>query len=657
MQTRLTPLAALLSMAFISSAQAETTLEPIVVTASRFESAQQERPIAAQVITAEDIRDSSATNVSEVLSKLGGVYTRINFTGLPDSPLDLRGFGYTGDQNTLVLLNGQRLSDFENSTARLSSISIESIERIEILRGSGAVQYGSGATAGTINIITKSPVGQPLSGHAFVQAGSHKSRDTRAGIQVGGEQWGVRLDGQHYETDNYRVNNKAKSDNVNGELRFAEAKDFVALAFTADKQKGRLPGARTEAELESDPRGTRFPDDYLNSEVQFYSLRAEKNLGDLTFAFDAGYRDKDSKSLYKYDGGSSYRKTNVDILSFSPRAMLSSVWGDIENKFTVGADWSDWNFKNDTLGKGYDASLEERGKQVNRAIYARDEIQFSTGTRLSLGLRREFVDQSMKERLVPNPDKNGSHQLTAHEIALQQALGAGFSAYGRVGRSFRIANIDDHRCTFAGTCIDLLKPQQSRDSEVGIEWQHQIASMRIGVFNMDVDNEIHYNALTYTTMNLSPTRHRGIEIEGKVKLLNHIDLAARYTRTEAKFREGEYGGVNVAGNRVPLVPKDRLGINIGWQITAATRASVNVQYVGNQVYDNDQANRFRDMPSYTLTDFKISHEIGDWRLAAGVNNLFDKKYYSYGIIKSDLSSFNAYPELRRTFYASAEYRF
>ncbi|WJJ93551.1 TonB-dependent receptor plug domain-containing protein [Neopusillimonas aromaticivorans] len=67
----------------------------------------------------------------------------------------------TGDQNTLVLLNGQRLSDFEGGTARLSSIPIESIERIEILRGSGAVQYGSGATAGTINIITKSPIGSP----------------------------------------------------------------------------------------------------------------------------------------------------------------------------------------------------------------------------------------------------------------------------------------------------------------------------------------------------------------------------------------------------------------------------------------------------------------------------------------------------------------
>ncbi len=58
MQTRLTPLAALLSAAIFTPVHAERLLEPVVVTASRFESAQQDRPIAAQVITAQEIRDS-----------------------------------------------------------------------------------------------------------------------------------------------------------------------------------------------------------------------------------------------------------------------------------------------------------------------------------------------------------------------------------------------------------------------------------------------------------------------------------------------------------------------------------------------------------------------------------------------------------------------
>ena len=656
MRTHLKPLAALLPLAFVSDLHAQQLLDPVVVTSTRFESEQQQQPIAAQVITAEEIRESSATTVSEVLSKLGNVQTRISFTGVPDTPIDLRGFGMTGDQNTLVLVNGQRISEFENATARLSAIPLDSIERIEILRGSGAVLYGSGASGGTINIITRSSIAAPLSGNVSAQIGSHDSRDLRGGMQVGGENWGLRLNAQHYENDNYRKNNRAKQDAVNGELRFGDQKDFIALGFNADNQKARLPGARTEAELWSDRRGTSTPDDYLNSKNQMYFLRGEKNLGDVTLALDIGHRDKKSDMYTASAWGTSLMKTDVSMTTVSPRILWKSKLGSVDNQLTAGIDWSEWTYQNDTTGTGLLSSLDEHGKQKNRAIYIRDEMRFPTGTRLSLGARRESVEQSHRERLVPNPESSTKQYLNAHEIALQQELGRDFSAYGRMGRSFRVANIDENRCWFA-PCPAPLKPQTSQDREVGVQWSGKRASMRAGLFQMNVDNEIHYNVLTYSNMNLSPTRHRGLELEGKVFLGDSVDVAARYTRTQAKFREGVYGGVNVTGNEVPMVPKDRIGLNIGWQATDDTRATFNVIYTGKQRYDNDQANRFRRMPGYVVADLKVSHQMGPWRFAAGINNLFDKKYYSYGIVNGTYTSFNAYPEDRRNAYISAEYRF
>ncbi len=94
-----------------------------------------------------------------------------------------------------------------------------------------------------------------------------------------------------------------------------------------------------------------------------------------------------------------------------------------------------------------------------------------------------------------------------------------------------------------------------------------------------------------------------------------------------------------------------------WQATTATRLTFNVNHVGSQRYDNDQANRFRKMPSYTVADIKLSHEMGAWRLTAGINNLFDEEYYSYGVINGASTTFNAYPEDRRNGYVSAGYRF
>lgn len=642
-----TALAVALSVAFQTVSFAAEDEAAIVVTATRFQSTPQERPIAAQVITADEIRDSSATTVAEVLSKLGGVNTRINFTGVPDMPIDLRGFGMTGDQNTLVLVNGLRISENESATARLSAVPLDSIERIEILRGAGAVLYGGGATGGTINVITHSPVGGPLAGSASATAGSYGFRDLRGGMQVGGDQWGLRLNAQHYENDNYRNNNRAEQEAVSGELRFGGREDFIAFGFNADDQKSRLPGARTEAQLSSDPRGTSTPNDYLNSRSEHYTLRGEKRFGDVTLALDIGQRDRKMRSVM---WGGAPTDTDVDTTTVSPRLLWKSRLAGVDNRLTIGMDWSDWSYSTNMF------STDERGEQENRAVYFRDEMVFPTGTRLSIGARRESVKQGQEEFTNPLPKRIEKQHLSAHELAVQQEFSGGFSAHGRIGRSFRVANIDENRCWFA-PCPALLKPQRSSDREIGMQWRGKGADFHAGLFDMSIEDEIHYNALTSTNMNLSPTRHRGLELDGKIFIGDSFDLAARYTRTQARFRDGVYGGVDITGNDVPLVPKDRIGLNFGWHVAAATRLGFNVVYVGSQRYDNDQANRFRSMPSYTVADAKVSHEMGAWRLAAGINNLFDEKYYSYGIVNGTYTSFNAYPEGRRNVYVSAEYKF
>jgi iron complex outermembrane receptor protein len=656
MHIRLKPAAALLLPLFAGNLQATTNLDTIVVTATRFESAQQENPIAAQVITADEIRNSAATTVGEVLNKLGGVHSRINFVGTPDSPLDLRGFGMTGDQNTLVLVDGQRISENELVSARLSAIPLDSIERIEILRGSGSVLYGSGASSGTINIITRSALAAPLSGNVSARVGSHDLSDLRGGFRAGGERWGLRLNAQRLRTDNYRDNNRSELDTASGELRFGDRDGFVAFAFSADDQNSRLPGARSEAQLRSDRRGTSTPDDYFDSRSQRFSLRGERRLGELTLALDIARRDKRADMFNNTAWGSTLARTDVDVTTVSPRLLWQTRFDQVLYNLTVGADWSHWSYDNDTAATGFMSALDESGKQKNRAFYLRNDLHLAaSGTRISLGGRKESIRQTQHERLVPR-DAGERHSLSAYELALQQELGAGFSAYGRIGRSFRIANIDENRCRTA-PCPTLLKPQRSLDREIGARWQGAGASFGASLFEMDISNEIHYFAPTFSNINLDPTRHRGIELEGRLQVTADVDLAARYTRTQARFRDGSYGGTDVTGNDVPLVPKHRASLNLGWQVLAHTRLGVNLSYTGEQRYDNDQPNRFRKMPAYTVTDIKLAHDIGDWRLALGVNNLFDRKFYSYGIVNGTFTSFNAYPEDRRNAYLSAEYRF
>ena len=121
-------------------------------------------------------------------------------------------------------------------------------------------------------------------------------------------------------------------------------------------------------------------------------------------------------------------------------------------------------------------------------------------------------------------------------------------------------------------------------------------------------------------MNLSPTRRYGLELEGTHSYTDALAVTAAYSYTVAKFREGSYGGVNVSGNNIPLVPRHRLTLSTAWAITEATTLSGNANYVGKQHFDNDQANTFgQKMPAYTTLDMKFSYHRNSWLLAAAVN--------------------------------------
>src|SRR5712664_1480853 len=150
----------------------------VVITATRFPDSKRDLPVGVTVITADDIRKSASSNLGDILAQFGLLQIR-DLAGTQNPQLDLRGFGITGDQNTLVLLDGLRLSESELVSAQLSSIPLESIERIEIVRGGGAVLYGGGASGGTINIITRRSHPGEVRALALARAGGYGTEEVR----------------------------------------------------------------------------------------------------------------------------------------------------------------------------------------------------------------------------------------------------------------------------------------------------------------------------------------------------------------------------------------------------------------------------------------------------------------------------------------------
>ncbi len=133
-----------------------STMEEVVVTATRQEEKIAFVPANVNVITENDIKNSTAHNIPDLLRTQVGIHVN-DVTGNKRSfTVDLRGFGETAALNTLVLVDGRRINQADLSGTDWTLIPIDRIKRIETIRGGrGSVLYGDNAAGGVINIITK----------------------------------------------------------------------------------------------------------------------------------------------------------------------------------------------------------------------------------------------------------------------------------------------------------------------------------------------------------------------------------------------------------------------------------------------------------------------------------------------------------------------
>lgn len=619
----------------------------IVVTATRFREPPQDLPVGVAVIGAEDIRNSTAATIPELLRQVAGIQVR-DSSGSPNQQVDMRGFGIFGDQNTLVLLDGQRISENEQASVNWSAIPLSSIERIEIMRGSGAVLYGGGATGGTINIITKSPQKNSRSGFVGAGFGSYNTGDYRAGFNLAAENIGLVVNAGQLETDNYRDSNRLRQQNAQADLRFTGERATLYAKFGGDNQQLLLPNALTEAQIAVNRRQAATPfASYTNMSGGYANLGGEFKWGDAEFALNGGFRGRESNSKLFLT-----TKNSVTVRSLTPRLKLPFALAGTNHTLVAGVDWEDWESDGTALANpAFFATLKRPlSTQRNRAAYFQDSIALSAATVLSAGMRFHRVTYATND-IASGTAASRERDLRAFEISARHRLGRAVAVYGKFGNSFRVPNVNDNYSLFTGT-VAQLEPQTSHDREIGTDLSLGGGQYRLAVYEMNVNNEIHYNPVTFTNVNLAPTRRNGVELEGKWQINAGVGAFASYTHAVARFREGAF-----VNNNVPLVPRHAVKLGATWEVTPRTRVSALVTYTGEQLFDGDETNTFgRKMPAYTLVDLKISRETAGWMLSAGVKNMLNEKYFSYGVF-TGFPSFSAYPAPERSFFASALYTF
>jgi iron complex outermembrane receptor protein len=394
-----------------------------------------------------------------------------------------------------------------------------------------------------------------------------------------------------------------------------------------------LPGALSAAQYAANPRQTSKPDDRGSIRNQRSGAFAEWVLGAWQLGLDVGTRQK---SLTSVTPGSVYAY-DVQAEQFAFKARHERQWGGLRNALVIGHDRGEW--EREVLG-----AFGSLAEQTTRGWYLRDDLTFGSGTRLSAGVRTEALDKRSDDGFTVT---RLDDRERAWELGVSQPLSGGATVWGRVGDSFRLANVDEFSFTNPAVAI---RPQTSRDVEAGARWTQGPYRLEARLYRSRLTDEIGYDPsaagpgspfFNGANINFDPTERRGLEVDGDWQVSPSLSLGARLALRRSTFRAGPY-----AGNDVPLAPRRTLSLRADWTPVAGHRLGGGVNVVGSQ--HPDFANACR-MPAYTTAHARYAVQVKHLEWSLGVNNLFDRDFYTQAFGCTGGQTTSIYPEAGRTF--------
>ncbi|MEO5698075.1 MAG: TonB-dependent receptor [Burkholderiaceae bacterium] len=611
-------------------------LPSVTVTATRFADLAADLPFGVSVLTAADIRAAGVTTVNEAIMKLLGVPGRLDFYGGGDYGLDLRGFGSTAASNQAVIVDGIRVDEVDASGTRLAGIAIDSVERIEVLRGSAAVLYGEGASGGAIVITTKAGRGATRmnQGEVYAATGSHRLRELRGTATLVAGAFSLDAAAQRRDSDNHRDNFRSSTDGVSVTGQWRNDWLRAGLRHATDQLDSGLPGALSSAQYEADPRQTNTPQDSVSIRNRRSSVFAEAEFGRWQLGLDAGRR---AKSLTSDNGGFVYAY-DVDARNYALRARHRTEFGSVANSFVAGVDRDDWTRT---------TVFSSVSNQRSQAFYLKDEATLASGTRLSVGGRTQRIEKDSTDTTA-----NIDRRQRAWEIGLVQPVLDGVAVFGRYGHGFRLPNVDEFGFTSPGTSLD---PQTSRDAELGARWTRVDGRVELRLYRSALTHEIGYDPAAVgpfgsgANVNFDPTLRQGLEVEVAQALASGVNLRLNGALRRARFRAGPY-----EGREVPLTPRHSLSLRADWSPAAGHRVDGGVTRVSSQHPDFDNA---CTMPGHTTVDLRYAYAWRQAEVVFGVDNLANRRYYTQAFACVNGTVESIYPEAGRTLTASLRLHF
>lgn len=655
------------------------TMEEVVVTATKTKEKRRDIPNSVVILNEMDIQESSAESLGELLANELGIDWRTygNYGGAPQT-IRIRGMG---NEATQIFINGVSINSPSLGEADVSRIPLNNVERIEVVKGSGSLLYGSGAMGGTINIITKSPSKDRIDFKVSAGYGNNNTYHIAAeqGMFLSNE-FGYYLTANRKETDGFRDNGDLTHQDVSLKMLLDKAENLdIRLYGDYINRRYGVPGVKP-------PEGTQ---DFSIGGTGFYNSESASLV-------DRG-ADKDGRLIFKIDGkltkwleynfSQDYAKmenyfSNRNSIPVFPKAAgegentwvvnkVATTEGNLNLRpfeavsLLVGAEYKGYDYERESMdldGSGLEIQgtrLTENHHIFSKGVYGESQYRPSRFLKLMAGFRYEkhstFGNETLpRYGLVINLLENTTLKFNR-------------------GKHFRAPTMNDLFWPDDGFTRGNpdLKAETGWHSDVTLEkdLSNHGLFMTLSYFDWNLKDKIEWaenpNFPTvfpgfnkWTPSNVDQSEGSGWEIGTAIGPFNDFKFSFDYTIQD--IVEGKTGG---ARRQALHTPKHQFKGHISYWTDFELTITATGRYTGkrpaNYLTDNDVTAQ-NTLDSYWTADIKLEQLYREnWSILLEVKNLLNKEYTTYtGFFEDTITNSlirRGYPGAGRSLFLSVVY--
>lgn len=657
--------------------RSEAALPTITISAPRLTRSLYDTPAAVSAIPREDIQQGQQrVRLDEALSLVPGLFLQNRDNFAQGQRIASRGFGARapfGIRGLHIRVDGIPYTLPDGQT-QIDAVDLDSAERIEVIRGPASVLYGN-AAGGVLGITTGDGSDLRRSPVMRLQGGSHGYR--KLALRHGGTSgnWVHSVSVSALDFDGYREQSAVEKRLLNARLgyRLDDERSLSALVNLLDLPKAQDPGGLTTQAVAEDRRQAAPMAAPLDAgqrvEQQLLGLHYEDlALADGEFNARGFVSRRDFEQQLPFPGNSlvDYRRryygggldyTRSERLAGRPLRYMTGV--------EVGRQEDDRGRRAvNPQGEILAETVDEQQNATSAGVFLLAELGVTDDLALNAGVRHDLVRMTIDDRfLADGRDDSGARTFRewTGSLGWNYRYLPDHQLYANLGSAFETPTFTEFARPDGGGGFNReVAPQRALNRELGLRGRFPNGlGYDLAAFSVRVDNElVPFEAIDGRTYyeNAGRTSRDGLELELDWSPSLAWRLTSALTLADYRFDRFRDGQRELAGNRLPGLPRRQWHNRLSWYGSGERFATLEALYTGSFYADN--ANEV-PVDSHWLVNLRA----GDvWRLGGsetrlgahlGVRNLLDETHFGNVRINANGGRFFE-PAPGRTFYAGLE---